>query len=294
MKKILFAVLASVSWLCAAEERDSLNVLMIGNSFSVSLVRQMPQVAKSMGLKLDLASLYIGGCSLERHFANCEKGMADRGFKPYAMKRFVDGVKVDERKVNIPEMLSAVKWDIVTIQQASHLSWDIKTFRPFADDLIKNYIRRLAPQAEVVVQETWSYTPWDARLAKWGFDQNEMYARLHRAYGEYARSQGLRVIPMGAAVQLWRARLPVVYTGNSFGGDVCGSAKFEKGADGKWTPKGDVFHLNKSGEYLQALVWTAKLFDADVTNCPYAPAWMEASAATKMKQVAMAAVREER
>ena len=294
MKGIVIAVLASVSGLCAAGERESLKVLTIGNSFSISLARQMPQVAKSMGLRLDLASLYIGGCSLERHFNNCEKGKADPDFKPYKMMRFVDGVKTEERKANVPEMLSAEKWDIVTIQQASHFSWNVKTYRPFADDLIKNYIRRLAPQAEVVMQETWSYTPWDKRFAKWGFDQNEMYARLNRAYAEYAASQGLRVIPMGTAVQLWRARLPVVYTESSFGGDVCGSAKFEKGADGKWTHKGDVFHLNKSGEYLQALVWTAKLFDADVAKCPYAPEWMDAAVASKMKEVAMAAVRGEK
>ena len=38
---------------------DGLKVLMIGNSFSICNLREMPQVAKSMGKKLDLASLYI-------------------------------------------------------------------------------------------------------------------------------------------------------------------------------------------------------------------------------------------
>jgi len=140
------------------------------------------------------------------------------------------------------------------------------------------------------VQETWSYTPWDGRLAKWGFGQDEMYAKLHEAYAAFAKPYGFEVIPMGTAVQLWRKRLPVKYTENSFGGDVCGSAKFVE-KDGKWKPKGDVFHLNASGNYLQALVWTAKLFGADVTTCPYAPANLKGEKADLMKKVAMEAVK---
>ena len=285
MKKKVIALLTVASLVCVAEKTDSLKVLMIGNSFSISATRHMPQVAKSMGLELDLASLYIGGCSLERHWDNCAKGEKDPAFKPYKFTRFVDGEKKEDRPGNIPEALALEKWDVVTIQQASHFSWQLDTYRPFGDDLIKKGIKPLAPQAEVVVQETWSYTPWDKRFAKWGMDQNEMYAKLHRAYYDYAASHGLRVIPMGAAVQLWRARLPVVYAEDSFGGDVCGSANFAKGKDGKWTPKGDVFHLNRDGEYLQALVWTAKLFGADVSKCPYAPEGMAPARAAKLKEV---------
>ena len=31
-------------------------------------------------------------------------------------------------------------------------------------------IHELAPQAKILVQETWSYTPWDKRLKKWGIE----------------------------------------------------------------------------------------------------------------------------
>ncbi len=290
---ILFAfVLAAFA--CLAEKVDSLKVLMIGNSFSISVTRHMPQVAKSMGLDLDLASLYIGGCSLERHWNNFEKGKTDADFKPYKFTRFVAGEKKEDRPANLAEVLSMEKWDVVTIQQASHFSWKLDTYRPFADDLIKKCVKSLAPQAEVIVQETWSYTPWDKRFAQWGIDQHEMYRRLHRAYYDYAASQGLRVIPMGTAVQLWRERLPVAYTENSIGGDVCGRAKFTKGEDGKWSAKGDVFHLNSDGDYLQALVWTAKLFETDVSKCPYSPEGLDPQRAAKMKDVAMAAVRGEK
>ena len=289
MKKTMLGVFIIACMACAAKSADSLKVLMIGNSFSISVTRHMPQVANSMGLELDLASLYIGGCSLERHWNNCEKAKDEPDFKPYEFDRITSGNRKPRVQMNIPEALKMEKWDVVTIQQASHFSWQAGTYRPFADGLIKNYIKKLAPQAEVVVQETWSYTPWG--IGKLKIDQNEMYGKLHRAYYDYAASKGLRVIPMGTAVQLWRERLPVVYGENSLGGDVCGSAKFTQGEDGRWTHKGDVCHLNSNGEYFQALVWTAKLFEVDVTKCAYVPEGLDAARAAKMKETAMAAVR---
>ena len=296
--------------------KKSLKVLMIGNSFSICLLEQFPQVAKSMGLKLDLCSLYIGGCSFERHWKNVEKA-GDPNYQPYDVGWNYGGVAKDpnapvakrvheaQRKHwktgasytaknagNIPEFLKADTWDVVTIQQASHFSWQPDTFRPFADNLVKT-IRELAPQAQIVVQETWSYTPWDGRLKTWGIDQNEMYAKLHAAYGDYAAANGFMMIPVGTAVQNYRKDLPVKYTENSFGGDPCGSAKFEQGKDGKWVPKGDVFHFNREGHYLQALTWTATLFGVDVAKCPYKPTFLAADRAEKMKSAAMKAAKGE-
>ena len=275
-----------------ARPRAELKVLMIGNSFSICLLEQFPQVAKSMGLKLDLCSMYIGGCSFERHWGNVEKA-GDPLFRPYKVGRNVNGKKLPDTKGNIPQMLSAERWDVVTIQQASHFSWRPESYHPYADNLVKK-IRELAPQAEIVVQETWSYTPWDRRLAQWKIDQNEMYAKLHSAYCGFARENGFQIIPMGTAVQMYRRDLPVVYSENSFGGDPCGSAKFVRGKNGKWAPKGDVFHLNREGHYLQALVWTASLYGVDVAKCPYRPDFLESARAEKMKSCAMKSVVVER
>ena len=321
MKKLvlLTAIWSSIACLAAdgvrtvtAQPRKSLKVLMIGNSFSICLLEQFPQVAKSMGLELDLCSLYIGGCSFERHWQNVEKA-GNPDFLPYDVRWNYASCAHDAAPVaravraggrenrrngkasrrvsgNIPQLLKADRWDVVTIQQASHFSWQPATYRPFADNLVKK-IRELAPQAEIVVQETWSYTPWDRRLAQWKMDQDEMYAKLHVAYGDFAKVNGFMVIPVGTAVQLYRKALPVVYTENSFGGDPCGSAKFERAEGGGWKPKGDVFHFNREGHYLQALVWTAALYGVDVEKCPYKPVFLDASRAGKMKSCAMKSVR---
>ena len=262
----------------------SFKVLMIGNSFSISNCRHMPAVAKSLGVDLELGSLYIGGCSLQRHWQNV-LAATNAAFRPYDYQFHKDGERVRSvpRDINIPEALRARRWDVVTIQQCSHESWRRESYHPWGDDLVK-YIRELAPQAEIVVQETWSYTPFDARLMRWGIDQNEMYAKLHEAYRDFAEGHSLRVIAMGTAVQRWRERLPVRYGEADFGGDVVGGRGGAR-PDGKG--KCDVFHLHERGEYLQSLVWTAALLGVDVTVSDYLPKGVTAVEDTLMKRIAV-------
>jgi hypothetical protein len=120
-----------------------------------------------------------------------------------------------------------------------------------------------------------------------------MYAKVHAAYGEFAARHGFEVIPMGMAVQEWRRRLPVKYTENSFGGDVVGGRgqaprdQFKRNADNKWVPNSDLFHLNGRGAYLQALVWTAALFDdADLEKVDYRPDYVSEAEAKLMREIA--------
>lgn len=277
-------------------DRGSLKVLTIGNSFSICLLKEMPNVARNLGLKLDLCSMYIGGCSLERHVRNLNApetkpykitwnyASSEDGSVPFlpVLEREKNGVY----KGNIPTLLSADRWDVVTVQQASSQSWRAKTYEPVGTELLAA-VSRLAPQAKVYVQQTWSYTPWDGRLTKWKIDQHEMYGRLESAYDAFAKAHGLEQILMGKAVQLYRAELPVVY-GERSNNDVCGTDDFVE-KDGAWRHKGDVCHLNPRGNYLQALVWTAKLFGADVTRVTYLPSCLTDSpdAAKLMRDIAM-------
>ena len=269
MKKIIALVAAIAAVFLGlsadnAEPEKPLKVLMIGNSFSICNLWQMPQVAESMGKKLDIVSLYIGGCSLERHWNNVVAASTNATFKPYRFDRITYGKHVVEKgAVNIPDALAMDKWDVVTLQQARHFSWDPATYHPWGDNLVAK-IRELAPQAKIVVQETWSYPPWDKRLRKFGFDQVEMYARLHDAYAAFAGKYGFDVIPVGTA------------------------AEFAPDRNTLFT-KPD-FHFNRTGEYLQGLVWTAKLFGVDVRSCAYRPSWLDAARADELKAAAMDAV----
>ena len=272
------------------QEEHGTKVLMIGNSFSICLLNHLPQVAADRGVELDLASLYIGGCSMKRHWENVERD-GEEGFRPYQFGRNRFG-EYTQGTANVCEALWMEKWDIVTVQQASHESWQVKTNHPYGSLLVAK-IRELAPQAMIYVQETWSYTPWDKRLEKWGIDQDQMYEGLHAAYAGFARQCGLAIIPFGTAVETWRRLKPVKYTENSFGGDVVGGGKqderdnFKRDVNGKWVPNCDVFHLNRKGEYFQALVWAKTIFGVDVTDLKYKPDFVSDSDAKLMKEIAM-------
>ena len=202
---MLCALVGACVWMVEAK---TLKVLMIGNSFTESAMRETPAVAKAMGCALDLANLYIGGCPLSKHWANVEKA-GDPDFRPYAVQMSwtscdakASGLRraAPKGRANIPQALAAEPWDIVTIQQASGQSAFEKTYQPYADKLIAK-IRELAPQAEIRIQETWSYSPYDGRLGVWNFTPHEMFARLHAAYGALARKHGLKISSTAVAVQ---------------------------------------------------------------------------------------------
>ena len=188
----------------ASRPAAPLKVLMIGNSFTASVMRETPKLAKSAGLVLDIVQCGIGGCPFDRHWNNVEKA-GDNDFKPYSISPSFasDPGRKFPARANVTDMLVAEKWDVVTIQQASGKSAFYDTYQPYADNLIAK-IRELAPQAEIVIQETWSYAPYEKRLAKWKMTPKEMYESLRKAYAQLAAKHKLRTIPTGDAIQLFR------------------------------------------------------------------------------------------
>ena len=163
-RKLLLAgqILGAMFGTLSAKE---VKVLMIGNSFSICVGRNLPQIVHSFPEhRLKLTSAYIGGCPMERHWNNIKAAETNADFRPYMYDRNVCGKSVarNERR-NIPDAIAEAKWDIVTVQQASGKSCFAESYVPYGDDLVE-YVRRHAPQAKIVVQETWSYTPWDKRL----------------------------------------------------------------------------------------------------------------------------------
>ena len=282
---------------CRAAEPDGdpshLKVLMIGNSFSISCLTHLPQIAADCGQKLDIGSLFIGGCSLERHATNVVAELRDMKAKgTYRYDRVIDnGSRRVVHNARLTDVLKGVKWDIVTIQQASPLSWRRESYHPWGDDLVKT-VRTFAPQAKIIVQETWSYTPFNRSLTKWKISADEMAVQAEAAYLDFAKGYGFKTIHMGRAVRDWRRLLPVVYGEHSFGGDVVGGRykkpadQFKQNPDLTWTVNSDTTHLNEKGEYLQALVWAAALWNADLETLSSHPACVTDSEARLMRQIA--------
>lgn len=270
--------------------KDNLRVLMIGNSFSICVCKQLPPMVAAEGLQLKLASLYIGGCPLRLHWDNIEKAEADPEFRPYGFKAcgFDEADGMPQRDVaNANELLARDDWDVVTVQQASHESWDYANYQPFGRQLVE-YIRKHSPKAEVVIQQTWAYRADDPRIrpgGAWGFDQAGMADRVFAAYDQFAADMGIaRQIPTGRAVWISRRREVAPFHPYedselkacrwpdlpSQASDVVGRLAWSKNAETKELAIGrDSIHLNVRGEYLQALVWFGLLYGRDPTTVSY-------------------------
>ena len=267
-----------------------LRVLSIGNSFSASVCRQLPPMAEAEGRALAYANLFIGGCPLSRHAENLEKSAADPSFRPYrAMcSGFPAGEGLEgEFDASSNELLARGGWDVVTVQQASHESWDYANYQPWGHAVVAA-VRAACPRAEVVIQQTWAYRSDDDRLrpgGAWGFDQPGMADRVFAAYDRFAADEGIaRQIPTGRAVWISRRRelSPFRPYQNADlagyrwpdlppqAGDVVGRLGWRRNWEtGEMEIGRDTIHLNARGEYLQALVWFGFLFGVDPTTVSY-------------------------
>lgn len=195
--------------------KREIKVLGVGNSFTVNAF----SLLSAMGDRCDkvdlvLGSAVIGGCSMEKHVRLAklhEEDPESEEGRPYWLT-LVNAEGTPERtRVGLREMLASDDWDIVTIQQLSAQSPDIDNYRPYAKEL-HDYITRYAPQAEVVLHQTWAYrTDGDFQRVfpdKPGYGQLEMYRDLNEAYNTIAEELGVRLIPVGTAFQLARQVRP--------------------------------------------------------------------------------------
>ncbi len=262
----------------------SLNVLMIGNSFSICVGNFLPQMVRCFpGNKLKLTSCYIGGCSLETHWNNFLEAEQNSGFSPYRITIWESTtLKKPQFKGNVNDRLKSEKYDIVTIQQASRLSVDYQTYQPFAGELISQ-IKKYQPQAEIIIQQTWSYRADAPFLRENGMDNSAMYQALEAAYHQLAKDYSFRMIPTGYAVQLSRKLSGCKFKNYDWeildslqwpdlpwqAGDVVGNFRWYKNSDGEMTIYRDTNHLNMRGEYLQAALWCGFLYGIDPEDITY-------------------------
>lgn len=268
--KIIISLFLAAAFSLSAKE---LKVLTIGNSFADSVFDYLPQIAAQFDdCQLTLERANHPGCELDRHWSYVEKEEADPSAKMYR-----------NNTQTLRGILASRPWDFITIQQASHKSWRPETYMPYAKNL-RDYAKKYAPQAEVLMQQTWAYVQDDGRISEggaWGFDQNGMYQRLTKAYAKAAKELNLRLIPTGYAVQKARKtqgeRERPLPDGKypqhiEFTDDFVGAASFVKDNKGDVKMHADTIHLNTRGKYLQACLWFAFMFDKPAAEIKFKPA----------------------
>jgi hypothetical protein len=274
-------------------------LLTIGNSFSANATRNLGDLAKAGGHTLIHRPIVVGGASFQVHAEKAQKHEADARDKA--------GLYTSGR--GLKENLAAEAWDYVTIQQASIKSHDFATYQPYAGWL-RDYIARHAPQAKLLVHQTWAYRKDDPRFTKPSgkpgepATQEAMYRGLRDAYHKIAAEFGARIIPVGDAFfaadtdAQWGYQIAPSFNPKTAKHPALPDQthslhvgwNWRKQKDGKSVLGMDGHHANTAGEYLGACVWYEVLFGESAVGNPFVPKTIEPDYARFLQETAHRAV----
>ena len=292
--KMILTIFSIFIFFSAMVEAAELKVLCVGNSFASSVIKDLRAIARAEGCNLKIfAFTCLPGASMEEHLKNAKQEEANPELRCYQL--------TPAKKAKMREILTMEKWDIITIQQFSRISYMPETYFPWAEEL-SAYIRRYAPQAEIIFQQTWRFREDHGIYKNGKLSPLTMYERLTDAYREAATKLSLRVIPAGAAIELALAKQAGVFRPLSkeqslspAGTPVPEPYALHEGwiwkkTNSSMNARFDGMHLNERGKYLQACVWYGFLFKKDPETIRWKPSEMDLQDAIFLKMCAKEAL----
>lgn len=256
MKRILFLVwMVVVAWSASAAQKPckapkTLKVLAIGNSFSADAVEQnLWEIAKADGCTMVIGNLYIGGCTLEKHWENARSDAP-----AYSYRKVVNGKKTTIPDYTLSQALKDEKWDVVTLQQQSLRAAQFESFEPSLPELLAYVRARVPKKTKIVFHRTWAYENDYVGTGFERFDRKSarMFEAVTATTQQVCEKYGISTtIPSAAAIQNLR-RSEVL-------ANVC--------RDGT--------HLNLIGRYAVALTWYEALTGRNVVGNTFDPPHIE-------------------
>ncbi|MBQ0023391.1 MAG: DUF4886 domain-containing protein [Prevotellaceae bacterium] len=176
-----------------------LDILFIGNSFSIDTSSALPEIFNSMGItNVNVYVLYKGGCSMKEHYNYYKDGKKVYEFYQYNYQ----GEKKLENACSIRDVMRRFPYDVVVFQQYSLESGDYSTYEPYLSKLIQAYkITTISPRTTFAFNETWSYSSKNKKIAKYK-NPTEMWKSICTSVQKMKAASGIDVIiPCGTAVQ---------------------------------------------------------------------------------------------
>ena len=240
---------------------DTLNILMIGNSFCYYFTDELYGMAQAAGIKVRVSNIYYSGCTLEQHWNWWKTGEAKYTFitsNEIGQVESIDGTTLEY-------CLKQANWDIISLQEASgrqrigSAAEVLATNKTFRTD-IYNYLKEQFPKSQLYWHQTWAYqVGYDDNGYKMAdAAQQTQVAELIRdiAIG-ICEENGVKRIPSGAAWQIVRD-----------GGydNLCARLAIKQGL-GDFLHDGDI----GGGQYLNACVWFEVLFGKSCVGNTFRP-----------------------
>ena len=157
-------------------------ILSISNSFGVDATRYLYGISRAAKHNVKIVTLYIGGCSLYRHYRNMLS-------EAPAYEYYIDGIATGIF-ISLKDALLSDEWDYVTLQQSSPKSADTESYFPYITEL-SAYVRKLAPGAKQYIMSTWSFAEGHKRFALTGYDtRDQMIPAVRAAYARASEAIG--------------------------------------------------------------------------------------------------------
>lgn len=151
----------------------SIKILSIGNSFSADSFQWLPDILKDAGEnEATVAYLYIGGCSIGRHYDNIAEPTTD-----YTYYKNVGNGWEATPESTLLHGITDEPWDIILFQQASHFSGKPITYEKLPELMAFVDANKTNPNARYGFNMTWAYqgNSSHANFRDYGSDQLIMY-----------------------------------------------------------------------------------------------------------------------
>ena len=254
-EQVIYGNTKSENYAHAADPYASIKIMAIGNSFAQDAMQNhLYEVLEDAGYKeIILSFMYIGGCSLDTHWANMNGDLAEYTY--YYRDATTNGWN-KTYNAKLSDAIDDVEWDYITIQQVSGSSGIPGDYGNLDNCL--NWIddHKTNPNAKILWHMTWAYNDVteSSSFSKYNKDQMTMYRAILDTTNEKVLSHGLidGVIPSGTSIQNMRT-----------------SANL---SDKSILNESDGYHLSaKYGDYIAALTWYAYLSGDDVSGISYQP-----------------------
>ncbi len=182
-----------------------MKILSIGNSFSQDAQRYLHYIARANNKDLSCANLYIGGCSLKRHYSNILDHSASYRFE---FNGCDTGIYISTENA-----LKSNSWDYITLQQASHESFCYDKYMPYLTDIC-NYVKMQCPDSKILIHKTWAYPDNKDGILNVGYKlTEEMFADIDKAYKQACNAvKADGTIPSGnAMLEAYRHNKNIAY-----------------------------------------------------------------------------------
>ncbi|MBO5912216.1 MAG: DUF4886 domain-containing protein, partial [Clostridia bacterium] len=130
---------------------DEIKILSISNSYGKNALWELYDMCKLAGFKkIDIAVMYIAGCSLDAHWENIQNNNA-----AYEVFRNNNGSWTSTKNCTIDSLLSEGDWDVITTQNSSGLSGKTDGYSNLNN--VADYIKNKCPNSKLVWHLIWGY-----------------------------------------------------------------------------------------------------------------------------------------